>query len=243
MLRPLRPLALAALLLAQSASAQNAPPVAAKQADAVAAAAAAAEDASKRLDAVLADLAKSLGAVKTLRCRFEQRKYLPVFEEVVVSEGTLALAVPDKLRWEYVKPLRSVLTVNGRQTMRERTSRRGVTTRTTASLDDDPVTQVTVQQVFLWVRGDFAKARESHELALVSEKPLVVRATPKEARLKQVIASVELTFSDDRKRLSGVTLAEKGAARTEIRYLDAEIDRDLPASLFEIRSAASGTGK
>lgn len=240
MLRPLRPLALAALALAGSAAAQDAPPVAAKPADATVAAA---EAAAKRLDAVLADLAKGLGALKTLRCRFEQKKYLAVFEDVVTSEGTLALAVPDKLRWEYVKPLRSVLTVNGRQSMRERTSRKGVTTRTIASLDDDPVTQITVQQVFLWVRGDFAKARESYELSLVSEKPLVVRATPKAARMKEVIASVGLTFSDDRRRLTGVTLTEKGTARTEISYLDAEIDKELPASLFEIRSAAAETGK
>lgn len=192
------------------------------------------EELAKKLDAVLEELSKRLGAVKTLRSRFEQKKHLEVFDDVVTSEGTLALAVPDKLRWEYVKPLKSVLTVNGRDAQRERTSRKGETTRKVYALDDEPVTAITAQQVFLWTRGDFAKARGSYDLALVSEKPLVVRATPKEARVKSVVASIDLTFSDDRRKLTGVTLSEKGDARTAISFFDVEIDPALPEALFKI---------
>jgi len=197
------------------------------------------DEAAKALSLVLADLSKRLGAFKTMRCRFEQRRYLAVFEEVVTSEGTLALAVPDRLRWETTRPIRSVLTVDGREAMRERTSRKGRTTRRTFSLDDDPVAAITVQQVFLWLRGDFAKAAESYDLALVTEKPLVLRATPKDGRVKDVLTSIELTFSAARDRLTGVTLAEKHDARTAIAYLDVEIDPELPASLFAIRNAGA----
>jgi len=187
-----------------------------------------------KLDAVLADLSKRLGAVKTVRSRFEQKKYLEVFDDVVTSEGTLALAAPDKLRWEYVKPVKSVLTVDGRLAQRARTSRKGETTKKTFSLDDDPITSITVQQVFLWTRGDFASARDGYGLALVSEKPLVVRATPKDARVKKVVASIDLTFSDDRAKLTGVTLVENAKARTVISFLDVEIDAPLPEALFKI---------
>jgi outer membrane lipoprotein-sorting protein len=189
---------------------------------------------AKKLDAVLDDLSKRLGAVRTLRSRFEQKKWLAVFEDVVTSEGAMALAVPDKLRWEYTSPLKSVLTVDGRRARIERTSRKGVTTRKTYSLDDEPITAITTQQIFLWTRGDFAKARESYELALVAEKPLVVRATPKEDRVKAVVASVDLAFSDDRRTLTSVTLAESGDARTVISFVDVEIDPALPEALFEI---------
>ncbi len=192
------------------------------------------EEVAKRLDAVLAGISKRLGAFKTLRCRFEQRKYLEVFEDVVTSEGTLALAVPDKLRWEYAKPLKSVLTVNARRALRERTSRKGETTRKEISLDDDPVTSITVEQVFLWTRGDFAKARKGYDLAFVTEKPLCVRAKPKDERVRKVVTSIDLSFCDDRRALTGLTLTEAGASRTVVTFLDVEIDPPLPESLFRL---------
>jgi outer membrane lipoprotein-sorting protein len=189
---------------------------------------------AKRFEDVLADLSKRLGSIKTLRARFEQKKYLEVFDDVVTSEGALALAVPDKLRWEYERPIRSSLTVDGRRAQRTRTSRKGETTRKTYSLDDEPITAITAQQVFLWTRGDFPRARESYDLELVTEKPLVVRATPREARVRDVVTSIELTFSDARDKLTGVTLVEKSKAKTIVSFRDVELDPELPAGLFQI---------
>jgi outer membrane lipoprotein-sorting protein len=223
-----------ALAMVASAHAQDAPAKAEPAKAGPAEPATEPESAARKFEAVLADLGKRLGAVRTLRSRFEQEKYLEVFDDVVKSEGTLALAVPDKLRWEYVKPVKSVLTVNGKRAKRERTSRKGETTRRTYSIDDEPVTAITVQQVFLWTRGDFAKAREGYDLELVTEKPLVVRATPKDRRVKDVVASVELTFSEDRGKLTRVTLIEKSKARTVISFLAVEIDPPLAEGLFEI---------
>ena len=41
-----------------------------------------AEELARKLDGVLTDLSKQLGSVKSLRSRFEQKKYLEVFEDV-----------------------------------------------------------------------------------------------------------------------------------------------------------------
>jgi outer membrane lipoprotein-sorting protein len=217
-----------ALALGQPAAAQDVPPKEPAPDTRTA------EQRAERFEALLAELSKQLATVKTLRCRFEQEKYLEVFEDVVTSDGTLALSVPGKLRWEYVRPVRSVLVVDGRRAQRERTSRKGVRTRKTYSLDDEPITAITAEQVFLWTRGDFVKARESHDLALVTEKPLVIRATPKEARVREVVSAVELTFADDRKALTGVTLVEKDQARTVVTFLDVEVNPVLPDALFAI---------
>jgi outer membrane lipoprotein-sorting protein len=218
-------LAVASALPGATASAQD---------PAKSSASSAAKSASERFEELLADLSRRLSAVKTLRSRFEQRKYLEVFEDVVTSEGTLALEVPDKLRWEYVKPVKSVLTVSGRTASRERISRKGERTRKTYALDDEPITAITAQQVFLWTRGDFEKARGSYDLSLVAEKPPVVRATPKEEKVREVVTSVELTFSEDRTKLTGVTLLEKNKAKTVISFLDVELDPKLPENLFRI---------
>jgi outer membrane lipoprotein-sorting protein len=225
-------------ILVLAAAAASSPAQEAKTPDANAKPTAA--ELAKKLDGILAELSRQLGAVKTLRSRFEQKKYLDVFEDVVTSQGTLALAVPDKLRWEYVKPVKSVLLVNGREAQRQRTSRKGETTKKTYSLDDEPITAITTQQVFLWALGDFAKAREGYDLALMSEKPLVIRATPKEERVRNVVSAIDLTFSDDRKALIGVALTEKEKERgarpptTQITFLDVELNPTLPETMFRI---------
>jgi outer membrane lipoprotein-sorting protein len=189
---------------------------------------------AKRLDAILADLGKRLGAMKTLRARFEQKKHLDVFDDVVTSEGTLLLAAPDRLRWQYDRPLRTVLIVNGERARRERTTRKGITTGRTYDLEDEPVTGITARQVFLWTRGDFERARKDHDLELVSEKPLVLRATPRSSAVKEIVRAVDLRFAQDRSALEAVTLRETSGARTDIAFRDVEVDPRLAASLFQI---------
>jgi len=197
-------------------------------------AAAKAEASAKRLRVILGELSKELGKVKTLKCRFEQRKYLAVFEKEVVSRGRLALAPPTKLRWEYEHPIKSILIVNGGRARQERTSRRGKKTVRTFTLAEDRITSITAEQVFLWTRGDFAKARENYELALVSEKPLRISATPRDERMRKVVRSVTLQFAGDRKALTRIVLNESKDASTTIEFKDVEIDPELAEAVFRI---------
>ncbi len=129
-----------------------------------AAKAAAAE--KERLEVHLKAVAAKLGGLRTLTASFTQRKYLEVFKEEVVSAGTLALAGGGRLRWEFTTPVRSVLIVNGDRGRRERTSRRGVKTSANFALASDPVAAATAEQVFLWMQGDFEKARLAYDLKL-----------------------------------------------------------------------------
>jgi len=211
----------------------------------------------ERLEALLRELSRELGEVETLRASFVQRKYLEVFEEEVESRGTLALKAPGKLRWEYTSPVKSVLVVNGERAMRERTSRKGETTRRVYSVAEDPVTRVTSAQVFLWARGRFAEAREGYELSLVSEEPLRLRAVPKDERVREVVAAVELTFAAEEageagagdgdaakgkpaprrpRVLTGVALEEPSRARTRVEFRDVERNPELPDELFRVES-------
>ncbi len=191
----------------------------------------------KALRAALADLSKRLGKVKTLKARFEQKKYLAVFEREVTSMGSLALEPPTRLRWEYEHPIKSVLIVDGERARTERTSRRGKRTVRTFALSEDRITAITADQVFLWTRGEFAKAEESYKLDLVSLMPLELKATPRDERMRKVVRSVTLTFTKDRNALAQVALDESDEARTRIAFTDVEIDPELPATLFKLEDS------
>jgi hypothetical protein len=189
---------------------------------------------ARRLRLALDRVSKDFSEVRTLAARFEQRKRLEVLEEEAVSRGTLAIGMPSRLRWEYVEPVKTLLVVNGARARRERTSRKGVVTKTTFDLKEDPVASATTEQVFLWVGGRTAEASKSHSLEIVSEKPLRIRAVPKDERVAKVIVSVELEFAGDPVVLSRIVLSETSKTRTEIGFRSVERNPELPADLFDV---------
>ncbi|MCE9634219.1 MAG: outer membrane lipoprotein carrier protein LolA [Planctomycetes bacterium] len=225
------------------ASADDAPPAAAgpaapstvpAAADAKAVEAMTPADRTKHLDALLAKLSEALSKVKSVRAAFTQTKRLEVFGGDVVTRGTLAFRVPDRFRWETTEPIRTALVVNGAKCLRTRTSRKGDVVETAFDLATDPVAAATVQQVFLWTTGDFAKAATSYEIALVSEAPMAIRATPTDERIRKVISAVDVEFAADPIRLVRVALAERAGTRTEIAFSTVEHNPELADELFAV---------
>lgn len=206
------------------------------KADAAAVAKLTPEARAKRLAAALAALAKDLAEIKTLRASFVQTKRLEVFDGDVETKGTLSLALPDRFVWETTHPFRTTLVVNGDRALRRRTSRKGDVTETPFELKDDPVTAATVQQIFLWTRGDLTKASEAYTVELVSEAPLIVRAVPKDDRMRKVVVSIELAFAPAPSHLERVTLAEAAGTTTRIDFRDVERNPELADAIFAVET-------
>jgi outer membrane lipoprotein carrier protein len=198
------------------------------------------EEKAKRLLAIEAELARDLGRLKSLRMEFVQRKRLEVFDEEVESRGTLAIAVPGRLRWEVTSPVKTLLVVDGERALRARTSRKGVSTESRIALKDDPVAAGMARQLFLWLRGDLVAARTEYDLELLEEKPLRIRAVPKSAEAAKAVASVEIRFAEDRKSVAEVTLVESAKTKTVITFTAMERDPQLPKDHFDV---GAGSGK
>jgi outer membrane lipoprotein-sorting protein len=231
-------LSFVAAALADDDAKKPAPAPAADSKDAPADAAAVAkmtpEERAKHLTAALEGLTKDVAEIRTLKASFVQTKRLEVFGGDVETKGTLKLRLPDRFAWETTEPLKSVLVVNGDKAVRRRTSRKGVVTETKFDLKEDPVTAATVQQVFLWTSGDLAKASGGYALDLVSEAPMTVKAVPTDERMKKVIASVTLEFSERPSHLAKVVLAEQTGDTTEIAFSGVERNPDLADDVFAI---------
>ena len=63
-------------------------------------------------DALLERL-KAANTFGTLQADFVQTRHSQMLTKDLVSEGTVALVAPDRLRWEVVKPYRSVFVTEG----------------------------------------------------------------------------------------------------------------------------------
>ena len=54
---------------------------------------------------LMASLTETAASMQTMQCRFVQSKTMAMLAEPSVSEGTMYFVSPDRLRWEYLKPL------------------------------------------------------------------------------------------------------------------------------------------
>ena len=56
-------------------------------------------------------LRKDSANIKTIQSRFVQKKFMKILAKPLISEGRFYYVAPDSFRWEYLKPLRSVVIV------------------------------------------------------------------------------------------------------------------------------------
>jgi len=205
------------------------------EADAAAVGEMTAEERARRLALARERLSESLSGVRALTADFTQTKHLEVFGGTVESHGSVALEPPDRFAWRTTSPLQAELIVNGDRALRRRTSRDGKVTETPVDLERDVATAATVRQVTMWTCGDLDSATESFELSLVSEKPLTVTAVPRDATMRAVIASVEVTFAAESLALSKVVIAARAGDRTEITFTNVRRNEDIPDERFSVQ--------
>ena len=56
--------------------------------------------------------------IQTIQARFVQKKFMKILVKPLISEGRFYYVAPDSFRWEYLKPLRSVVIADRGDTRR-----------------------------------------------------------------------------------------------------------------------------
>ncbi|WP_176761247.1 LolA family protein [Desulforhopalus singaporensis] len=178
------------------------------------------------LDAFLAGLRQHSAEVVSLAGPFTQEKRLAMFDRPVVFTGKLAMARPNRLRWEFIDPVLSVLIFDGETGMR--CSDRG--DPVVFDMTKDPVMRAVGGQLQLWISGDFAAMEDRYALRL--EKPATLVVTPVSEKEKEYIASVVITFAQPSMQPAEVTINEAGGDTTRIVFGEPMVNGALADELF-----------
>lgn len=174
---------------------------------------------------LLQELEATATKVRNLSCSFTQEKQLALFARPVIFHGTLHLARPDRLRWEFTRPVPSVLIFKGESGLR---CADGQTTR--FDLKSDPIMRMVAHQLWLWLGGDYAKLAAEYHLTLAAPHTLLVE--PKDPKIAEFVASVTITFDPDSLQPRQVKIAEPGGDTTTISFHDYQLDAPLDENLF-----------
>jgi len=174
----------------------------------------------------LTAIQEKAAGVASFSCSFQQTRHMAMFAKPVKFSGRLVVAKPDKLRWEFLAPIPSALLFNGNAGLRCNDQAPPVS----FDLQSDPVMHVVAQQLWLWLRADYAHLQEQYRLRLVGPETLEV--TPLDSGMARYIGKVELLFDLTTGHPRQVTITEPGGDRTEIVFASYILNPQLSQAIF-----------
>jgi outer membrane lipoprotein carrier protein len=175
-------------------------------------------------------LREASGRITSIEARFVQKKTLPMLAKPFVSRGKLFFQAPDRLRWEYDHPLRSVLIMKGGAVKRYLREGNVWREETGAALS---AMRVVLDEIVNWQQGRF-DANPHFQASLSSGPETRVILVPREASWGKMIRRIELTLSREQPgAMKSVRLVEDEKSFTELDFSQVRVNTSLPAALFE----------
>ena len=166
--------------------------------------------------------------IKTVRADFVQKKVMKILSRPLVSAGRFYFAAPDSLRWEYTKPLRSVvLSYRGN-------TRRFIFSGGTMIEDKTPGVQamnIVLGEIAGWMSGRFedptfkAAVREAGDADLIT-------LTPAKKDMSGMIEKIEIFVSSATAAVKKVKIIESADSSTVIDFKNVEINKGIKKSVF-----------
>ena len=174
-------------------------------------------------------LRAAAGRITSVEARFAQKKTLPMLTRPFVSEGRFFYQAPAQLRWEYERPVRSVLIMNGGAIKRYLREPAGWREESGASLT---AMRVVMEEIANWQQGRF-DANPHFNATLTTDPETKVTLVPKEAAWGKMIRRIELNLSREQAGvMNGVRIVEDERSFTDLTFHQIRINRPLPVTLF-----------
>ncbi|MFA6499044.1 MAG: outer membrane lipoprotein carrier protein LolA [Desulfurivibrionaceae bacterium] len=167
--------------------------------------------------------------LRSVQADFLQEKHLKILARPIISTGTFTFQSPQSLRWEYRKPIPSILLMHAGKVKKfvERDGQLAEDTR--MQLDS---MQVVLSEISNWVDGRFT---DNKMFKVSFPKKQTVLLTPKEQGLAALISSIELKLANQNGLLDEVTIFEGPDSFTRLTFTNRVLNREIPAALFTER--------
>lgn len=174
-------------------------------------------------------LRKNSARVSTISADFVQKKSMKILSKPMVSEGKFYYAAPDAVRWEYSKPLKSVVLSRQGNTKRYIASRGKMIEDKTGGAQS---MKIVLDEVAGWMRGNF-DSNPSFKATLKEGSSTVITLTPVGKGMDGMIQKIEITVSQKDMSVKTVRIIESANAETRIDFLNVVINKEIKPSVFQ----------
>jgi outer membrane lipoprotein-sorting protein len=182
---------------------------------------------------ILQRMSQKVSLNRSIKARFTQEHRLEMFDDILISEGYLYYQKPGRIRWEFSKPYASltIMLENGAVEKYDVVAGRPV--RVTAG--SQKILAEVLTQIMNWQRGDLLSAADGFRLVLYPGQVYKLVMIPEAKGMAKIFSRLEFEIARDSFLVNSVCLWENENDYTLIRFLDQQVDAELPQALFELR--------
>ena len=174
-------------------------------------------------------LRKDSANIKTIQARFVQKKFMKILARPLISEGRFYYVAPDSFRWEYLKPLRSVVIASSGDTRRYTLSGGKMIEDKSGGAQ---AMRIVLSEVTGWMSGKFDQ-NPSFTATLKEGTNILITLTPAGKSMSGMIEKIEITVSRKAAAVKSVKIIESANAFTQIDFTDVEINKVISSSVFQ----------
>lgn len=183
--------------------------------------------------AMMEQIAQASQRMKTLVCDFEQRKTLSVLNDEMLSHGKMYYRNDRRLRWEYRSPYRYTFVLNDRTILMQAEDSRNV-----IDVNSSGFLREIVNVMMSGINGGGpADSKRFDARYYKQETPAglwEVHLFPLQREMKQMFASIKLTFNAKDHTVEQVEMNERGGDTTVVRLLAKQINEEIEDDTFHI---------
>jgi outer membrane lipoprotein carrier protein len=174
---------------------------------------------------------KNYEKVLTYEAEFIQKSYIKMMDKTQDVKGTVSIKKPGKMKWSYGAPDVQILISNGN-------------TLWLYVPDEEQATKISIESIYssntpaLFLAGK-GKLTQSFNVESVNldKDPLSITLTPKAD--DQSLTRLQLFANKKNYQITGSTVYDKLGNKTEIRFSNIKINKEIPEKTFHFQAPAN----
>jgi outer membrane lipoprotein-sorting protein len=174
-------------------------------------------------------LRKDAAGIQTVQARFVQKKQMKILTKPLIAEGRFYYAAPDSFRWEYLKPLRSVVLSHKGEAKRYIMSGGKMTEDKSGGVQ---AMRLVLSEVVNWTSGRFDR-NPSFKASLKEGTNTLITLIPVGQNMAGMIEKIEISVTKKTMAIKSVKIIESENAATIIDFSDVEINKTISNSVFQ----------
>ena len=175
-----------------------------------------------------ASLKESFRKIQSVKADFSQERHLQILKDPLISEGRFFFLASGSLRWEYLRPLRSVMLQRGDSVRLYHLSEGTWKQDMAQGVEARRMVLVEMSQ---WFQGRFEESRVfKHSYS--QGPPGRILLTPGEG-INKFILGIEIVLADRPGVIDRVEITEPGGSSTRISFRNVEINASLDSRVFD----------
>jgi outer membrane lipoprotein-sorting protein len=172
---------------------------------------------------------KNAAQIKTIQADFIQTKSMKILNKPLISEGRFYYAAPDSFRWEYLKPLKSIVINHKGQTKRYIYSGGKMVEDESGGAQG---MKIILGEITSWMSGKFDQ-NPSFKATLKEGTYTQITLMPVGQNMNGMLQKVIITISKKDAAVKSVNIIESETSSTIIDFKNTQTNKNIPETIFQ----------